>query len=67
MSQNMIKKLYLIISGAIFFFVGTFHLFRLIYHWPIAVGTRTIPYELSYVGFPVAIGYAIWAYWLFRK
>jgi len=61
------NKLYLIISGAIFFLVGIFHLFRLVYHWPIAVGTRMIPHSLSYVGFPVSIGYCVWACWLLRR
>jgi len=67
MSYEISKKLYLIISGAIFLLVGIFHLLRLIYHWPIVVGTRVVPYALSYVGFPVAIGYAVWAYWLLRR
>ncbi|MCJ7586682.1 MAG: hypothetical protein MUQ00_02115 [Candidatus Aminicenantes bacterium] len=60
----MSNKLYLIVSGAIFFLVGIFHLFRLVYHWPIVVGTRLIPHSLSYVGFPVSIGYCVWACWL---
>lgn len=63
----MSHKLYLIISGAIFFLVGIFHLFRLLNHWPIVVGTRVIPYLLSYVGFPASIGYSIWACWLLWK
>ena len=67
MSYEISKKLYLIISGAIFLLVGVFHLLRLIYHWPIVEGTRAIPFALSYVGFPAAIGYAVWAYWLLRR
>jgi hypothetical protein len=65
--QAMSKKLYLIISGSIFLLVGIFHLLRLIYHWPIVVGTREIPYLLSYVGFPASIGYSVWAAWLLRR
>jgi hypothetical protein len=60
----MSQKLYLIISGAIFLLVGIFHLLRLVYHWPIVVGTTSMPYLLSYVGFPVSIGYCVWACWL---
>jgi hypothetical protein len=56
----MSQKLYLIVSGAIFLLVGIFHLLRLLYHWPIVVGPRTIPYALSYVGFPVSTGYSVW-------
>jgi hypothetical protein len=64
----MSNKLYLAISGAIFFLVGIFHLFRILYHWPITVGTMIVPNALSYVGFPVSIGYSVWACWiLFRK
>jgi hypothetical protein len=63
----MSNKLYLIVSGAIFFLVGIFHLLRLVYHWPIAVGTRPIPYSLSYLGFPASIGYCVWACWLLRR
>ncbi len=57
----MSRKLYFIVSGSIFLLVATFHLLRLVYHWPIVVGTRTIPHALSYVGFPVATAYAVWA------
>lgn len=67
MKGNLVLKLYLAVSGAIFLLVGIFHLFRLIYHWPIVVGASTIPQFLSYVGFPVATGYAVWALWLLRK
>ena len=65
--QAMSKKLYLTISGSIFLLVGIFHLLRLIYHWPIVVGTTEIPYLLSYVGFPASIGYSVWAAWLLRR
>ena len=63
----MSNKLYLVISGGIFFLVGIFHLLRLVYHWPILVGTRTVPHALSYVGFPVSTAYSVWAYCLWRS
>ena len=62
----MSRRLYVIVSGAIFFLVGMFHLLRLVNHWPILVGGRTIPYSLSYVGFPAATGYAVWAIVTYR-
>jgi len=34
----MSKKLYLIFSGFVFLLVAIFHLFRLVYHWPVVVG-----------------------------
>ena len=67
MKDSLVLKLYLVISGAIFLLVGLFHLFRLIYRWPMVVGATPIPQLLSYVGFPVATGYAVWAFWLLRR
>ena len=60
-------KLYLAISGAIFLLVGVFHLLRLLNQWPISVGQSTVPQFLSYIGFPVSTGYALWALFLFRR
>jgi len=60
----MCQKLYLIISGFIFLLVSILHFFRLLYQWPMTVGPWVAPQWLSYVGFPVALGYAIWAGWL---
>ena len=60
-------KLYLIISGGIFFLVGVFHFMRLLYHWPIVVGVRTLPYVLSYLGCPVSLAYFGWACWLLSR
>ncbi|MCJ7440643.1 MAG: hypothetical protein MUO25_03550 [Thermoanaerobaculaceae bacterium] len=63
----MAHKLYLILSGVIFFLVGVLHFFRLLYGWPIVVGPRTVPYALSYVGCPASFGYSVWAAWLLRR
>lgn len=62
----MALKLYLIVSGAIFLLVGIFHLFRLVYGWPIVVGPLVVPFALSYVGCPVSTAYCLWAAWLLR-
>jgi hypothetical protein len=67
MKSTLGLKLYLVISGAIFLLVGLLHLFRLIHNWPMVIGTTTIPQLLSYVGFPVATGYAAWAFWLLHR
>jgi hypothetical protein len=63
----MTTKLYLILSGTIFFLVGVLHLLRLVYHWPVVVGTTVIPHALSYFGFPAATGCGLWAVWLLRR
>ena len=63
----MAKRLYLILSGAVFLLVGLFHLLRLVYHWPIVVGATTVPFALSYVGCPASLAYSAWAVWLLRR
>ncbi len=67
MNSQVLLKLYLILSGGVFFLVGIFHLLRLIYQWPIAVGSTTIPFLLSYAGLPEAIVASLLAFWLLRK
>jgi len=63
----MARKLYLIFSGFVFLMVAIFHLVRLVEHWPIVVGTTTIPFALSYVGFPASTAYCAWAIWLLSR
>lgn len=64
MSREIWQRLYLVISGAIFLLVAVFHLLRLMYDWPIVVGTQPIPLWLSYVGLPASSAYCLWAGWL---
>ncbi len=63
----MARKLYLTLSGAVFFLVALVHLLRLVNHWAIVVGPRTIPFALSYVGLPVSAAYCAWALWLLAR
>lgn len=67
MKGDIALRLYLALSGAIFLVVGAFHLLRLSYGWPVVVGQARLPEALSWVGFPVATGYAVWAWWLLRR
>lgn len=67
MQTALSLKLYLIVSGTIFFMVGVLHLFRLLNHWQMVVGTYTVPHVLSFVGCPVATAYAVWALLLLRR
>jgi len=60
-------RLYLIVSGSVFFLVGVLHFFRLLNDWPMVVGTWTVPRVLSVVGFPVATAYAVWAVFLLGR
>ena len=67
MNSQSLLKLYIAVSGTVFLLVGVFHLFRIIYQWPIVVGTMTVPFLLSYAGLPEAIIASVLAFWLLRK
>jgi hypothetical protein len=60
-------RIYLVISGTIFFAVGLLHLLRLLYYWPVQIGTWFLPQWLSYFGVPAAWTLAVWAYRLRRR
>ena len=67
MNNEFLEKAFILISGSIFLLVAVFHLFRLLFQWPIIVGTIEIPFLLSYMGFPASMTFTILALWLFRK
>lgn len=67
MQSSVSLRLYLGLSGAVFFLVGVLHLLRLLNQWQVVVGTHAVPPALSWVGLPVATGYAVWALYLLRR
>ncbi len=67
MKNNLLMKVYIILSAGAICFAGLLHLFRLIYRTPVVVGTTTIPMFLSYFGLAGSIGIIILAVYLFRK
>ena len=67
MKSKLPEQIYLAFSGSIFLLVAIFHFARLMFKWPIIVGSAEIPMVLSYVGFPASSLYTIWAFWLFRR
>ena len=60
-------KPYLMVSSFIFFLVAMFHLARLVYRWPVLVGSRVFPSWPSYVAVGVGLGLCVRAYGLSRK
>ena len=67
MKNNLLLKVYVIISAGIFLFVGLLHLLRLIYQTPVVVGSTSVPMFLSYFGLAGSIGIIILVLFLFRK
>ncbi len=63
----MFEKLYLALSGAIFFGVSMVHLYRLYVELPLIIGNYTLPLWASYAGFPVSLALSIWAYLIFSR
>jgi hypothetical protein len=60
-------KTYLLISAAIFALIALLHLMRLIGHWPIQIGTLSVPIWGSWLGFIIAAALSIWAFRLMAK
>jgi hypothetical protein len=67
MKNNVLLKIYLILSAGAILFAGLLHLFRLIYNAPVVIGTISVPMFLSYFGLAGSIGIVGLAVWLFRK
>jgi hypothetical protein len=67
MTVVTLRRLYFLASGLVFFLVAIFHLLRIIFLWPIAVGGAEIPMMLSYAGLPTGMAAAALAAMLARK
>lgn len=67
MGRNLLLKLYVIMSGGVFFLVGLLHLLRMIFQTPVVIGTTSIPMAFSYGGFTASIGAVVLVVYLLRK
>lgn len=63
----MNKNIALKVSGIVFAIVALGHLIRVIYHSHIVVSGYTIPMEVSYIGFVIALALSIWMFIASRK
>jgi hypothetical protein len=63
----MSTKIYLTVTGIIFAIVAILHLLRLIYLWPVQIGTFSMPIWLSCAALLVTSMLFIWAFLLLRK
>jgi hypothetical protein len=58
----MNKNIALKVSGIVFAIVALAHLIRIYYHSHIVVSGYTIPMEVSYIGFIIALVLSIWMF-----
>jgi len=58
---------FITISGLVFFVVALLHLVRLVRQVPVQFGSTEVPMAVSYLGFPVALALALWAWRLLRR
>lgn len=63
----MMRKSYLILSGAIFLLVACLHLARIIFAWQVHVAAWEVPFWLSWGGTFGASILAVWAFQEARK
>lgn len=67
MKKNLLLKLYVIVSGGVFFLVGLLHLLRIVFQTPVVIGTISFPMVFSYGGLSASIGAVVLAVYLLRK
>jgi hypothetical protein len=57
----MEARFYLRVSGAVFGLVCLGHLLRIIFRWPLVIGTMEVPMTVSWLGMAGAGALAFWA------
>jgi hypothetical protein len=67
MKNNLLFKIYIILTGGAISSVGILHLLRIIYKVPVIIGTLSIPMFLSYLGLIASLGIIILALLLFFR
>ena len=60
-------KKYCIFSGILFALVALAHLFRVVYSVSVQVDGSELPMFVSWVGFVIPAGLAVWAFRLSRR
>ena len=57
----MKTRTYLLISAVIFSVVCLGHLLRIVFNWPLAIGTLDVPMAVSWMGMIITGGLVVWA------
>jgi hypothetical protein len=66
--KDMPLKIYLVVTGGLFFSIGVLHLLRLVHGVPVTVGPTALPMFLSSFGLGGSVCLVVLAAWLlFRK
>ncbi len=60
--MTMEARFYLRVSGAIFGLICLGHLMRIIFGWPMVIGTLEVPMAVSWLAVAVTAGLAAWAF-----
>ena len=56
----MKTRTYLLISGVIFGLVCLGHLLRVVFNWPLVIGTLDVPMTVSWMGMIITAGLVVW-------
>lgn len=62
----MNKSQYITITGTIFAIVGLLHLIRVVYDWPVSIGSWDVPLFVSILAVLLA-GFLVFHAWKFRR
>jgi len=56
----MKARTYLLISGVIFGLVCLGHMLRIVFDWPLIIGTLDVPMAVSWMGMIITAGLVVW-------
>ena len=56
----MKTRTYLLISAVIFSIVCLGHLLRIVFGWPLVIGTLDVPMAVSWMGMIITAGLVVW-------
>jgi hypothetical protein len=65
--KERLMRTYLLVSGIVFGAVALAHLLRLIFGWPVQLGTEVVPMWISIIGVVLAGALCGWAFALVRE
>ncbi|NJM74348.1 MAG: DUF4175 domain-containing protein [Scytonema sp. RU_4_4] len=63
----MSEKAYLLVSAVIFALAAMLHIFRLLNHWSLQIGTVAVPFWGSWLGLIIGVALSIWAFRLMAQ
>jgi len=65
--NTMKAKTYLLISAVVFGIVCFGHMLRIVFGWPLVIGTYDVPMAVSWMGMVITAGLVVWVIAMFSR